>query len=603
MRHAALLLAGFALAAPAFAIDTAAARRYTTERRWVRQIDAAPSAALRAELEAHIVQWLDLAAASGTPKPLFLQIGITGGWIVFGNPGETASALAEALPHLTPGTQDRVKTFLRSFVRANDPTAMAFDHCAWGWGACELTGVRREYYTLPTSPLPDPLNANVYPPPAVPAEALYMLWRYADRTGDWDFISTSTPPSGERWNRIRTLFQSIPATPTRYGEVSGAIGYARMLERFNLSADASYNGAIAKVQAGLTAGTSFGAFLDASYARFLIGTHDWAFTPFHYLRQPNAVGAHLAPEIGRFLRENALDAVRARVTANPNEGQPGQKYSIEAHWPEWYLYRGAYPPIELWTGHYGENHMVAPDTPWALFLIHAFVYEEPGATLARYVDVPYGAADLFHIQRLAAAIEGYGTVAWSATDPGGTPPTNRPPSVVLTAPANGATFTAPATVTLTAAASDTDGTIERVEFLSGSTVLFTDNLAPYTFTWSGVGAGGYTLTARAVDDQGAMAMSAAAAITVTSPADTTPPTVPGSLTATAQSSSAITLAWTASTDNGAIAGYEIERNGALLGNLAAAPPFTDSGLQPSTAYSYRVRAVDGAGNRSGFSSA
>ena len=74
--------------------------------------------------------------------------------------------------------------------------------------------------------------------------------------------------------------------------------------------------------------------------------------------------------------------------------------------------------------------------------------------------------------------------------------------MALTSPANGATFTAPATITLTASASDPENQLARVEFYHGSTLLGTDTTSPYSFTWSSVPAGSYTLTAVAVDADG-----------------------------------------------------------------------------------------------------
>ncbi|HXU06142.1 MAG TPA: galactose oxidase-like domain-containing protein, partial [Polyangia bacterium] len=88
------------------------------------------------------------------------------------------------------------------------------------------------------------------------------------------------------------------------------------------------------------------------------------------------------------------------------------------------------------------------------------------------------------------------------------------PTVTLTQPANGATFTAPATIDLAANASDTDGSVTKVEFFNGQTKLGEDTTAPYTFTWSDVGAGSYSLTARATDDLGGATTSLASGITV-----------------------------------------------------------------------------------------
>jgi chitodextrinase len=82
--------------------------------------------------------------------------------------------------------------------------------------------------------------------------------------------------------------------------------------------------------------------------------------------------------------------------------------------------------------------------------------------------------------------------------------------------------------------------------------------------------------------------------------DTTAPSAPGSLTAIAQTSATIGLAWTASTDNVGVTGYNVYRNGALLTSTTATT-FTDSGLTASTSYTYTVKAYDGAGNLSASS--
>ncbi|MBD0260640.1 MAG: hypothetical protein ICV83_33395, partial [Cytophagales bacterium] len=96
---------------------------------------------------------------------------------------------------------------------------------------------------------------------------------------------------------------------------------------------------------------------------------------------------------------------------------------------------------------------------------------------------------------------------------GGTPG-NLSPAATLTAPAHNATFAANASITLTATATDSDGTVAKVEFYNGSTLLGSDATAPYAFTWSNVAAGTYTLTARATDDKGATGTSAAATVVV-----------------------------------------------------------------------------------------
>jgi regulation of enolase protein 1 (concanavalin A-like superfamily) len=101
-------------------------------------------------------------------------------------------------------------------------------------------------------------------------------------------------------------------------------------------------------------------------------------------------------------------------------------------------------------------------------------------------------------------------------------PANQPPSATLTSPAANATFTAPATVAMAANASDPEGNLARVDFMSGSTVLGSDTTAPYSFSWTNVPAGTYILTARAVDGEGAATSSAPVSISVTDPASSLP---------------------------------------------------------------------------------
>src|SRR6476661_1048285 len=80
------------------------------------------------------------------------------------------------------------------------------------------------------------------------------------------------------------------------------------------------------------------------------------------------------------------------------------------------------------------------------------------------------------------------------------------PVVSLTAPVNGATYSAPATITLTATASDRDGYITRVEFYQGANKLGESYTAPYRLTISGVPAfnytGVYAFSVKAYDNAG-----------------------------------------------------------------------------------------------------
>ncbi|WP_239615333.1 carbohydrate binding domain-containing protein [Cohnella mopanensis] len=111
----------------------------------------------------------------------------------------------------------------------------------------------------------------------------------------------------------------------------------------------------------------------------------------------------------------------------------------------------------------------------------------------------------------------------------------------------------------------------------------------------------YSYTVKAYDAAtNRSALSSPPASATTTPPDTQAPTMPTNVTATAVSSSSINVAWTASTDNIGVTGYEVYRNGTLVGQ-STTTSYADIGLAATTAYSYTVKAFDAAANRSEFS--
>ena len=98
-----------------------------------------------------------------------------------------------------------------------------------------------------------------------------------------------------------------------------------------------------------------------------------------------------------------------------------------------------------------------------------------------------------------------------------TPPGNIAPTVSLTSPNPGATFTEGETITIAASASDSDGSVSKVEFFQGSTRLGEDTAEPYTYSWANVPKGTYEITAVATDNLGASTPSGT--ITITFEAD------------------------------------------------------------------------------------
>jgi chitodextrinase len=88
----------------------------------------------------------------------------------------------------------------------------------------------------------------------------------------------------------------------------------------------------------------------------------------------------------------------------------------------------------------------------------------------------------------------------------------------------------------------------------------------------------------------------------TPPSDTTPPSQPGNLQATALDPNRVALSWSASTDNVGVTGYRVYRNSSLVATVTGTG-YTDTGLAPATTYAYQVVAYDAAGNASSPASA
>jgi hypothetical protein len=102
------------------------------------------------------------------------------------------------------------------------------------------------------------------------------------------------------------------------------------------------------------------------------------------------------------------------------------------------------------------------------------------------------------------------------------PPSNTPPNVQITYPANNATFLVGQSTFVAANASDSDGAIARVEFYDGPTFIALDATAPYQVGLNYLSGGVHTLTARAFDNLGAVTISSPVSITVNTRPGPTP---------------------------------------------------------------------------------
>ncbi len=188
------------------------------------------------------------------------------------------------------------------------------------------------------------------------------------------------------------------------------------------------------------------------------------------------------------------------------------------------------------------------------------------------------------------------------------PPPNQLPTVAITAPATGATLTVNNAVTISATAADADGTVSKVGFYDGATLLNEDTASPYSYSWRPTVTGSHSLTARATDNSGGVRTSATVSVTVTSSGpDTQAPTL--TLTSPAAQTQNITGSPTftvTTSDNVGVTAVDYQVDGDAAGTASSSP--WSFRLPSASAYTtgvhvIRARARDAAGNQSSWSSA
>jgi chitodextrinase len=132
----------------------------------------------------------------------------------------------------------------------------------------------------------------------------------------------------------------------------------------------------------------------------------------------------------------------------------------------------------------------------------------------------------------------------------------------------------------------------------GATPIATVSATNFSDTGLGIGST-HTYTVKAFDGANNVSTASNTVTVSTLGSDTVPPTAPTGLTATGSSTTTIDLNWTASTDNFAVTGYKVFRDGGLTEiATVSTTSFSDTGLAVNSTHSYTVVAFDGAGNQS-----
>ena len=161
---------------------------------------------------------------------------------------------------------------------------------------------------------------------------------------------------------------------------------------------------------------------------------------------------------------------------------------------------------------------------------------------------------------------------------------NLPPTVSITSPTNGAAFTSPATVPITANADDPDGSVTNVAFFDGGAFLGGTNNTPYTVT-TNFTTGSHALTAVATDNLGLSTTSAVVNVTVNvgnAPPSVTITNPPDN--ATFGNTDAVTVQTSASDSDGSVTNVQLFNGAVLLRSFSAGPySFTGTAIAGSFA--------------------
>lgn len=173
--------------------------------------------------------------------------------------------------------------------------------------------------------------------------------------------------------------------------------------------------------------------------------------------------------------------------------------------------------------------------------------------------IPVSDTTYFRYIRYISAAGGWGNVS-EIEFYGSAAIQNQPPVVVITNPEHGARFIAPAQFEITARATDADGTISRVEFYTGETLLFRDSIYPYAYNVTNLPAGNYTFTAKAYDNMGAastysisdivVSTNIAPTVSITSPLTNASYTAPATISIQAEAADVDGTIWKVEFYNG-----------------------------------------------------
>jgi fibronectin type 3 domain-containing protein len=232
------------------------------------------------------------------------------------------------------------------------------------------------------------------------------------------------------------------------------------------------------------------------------------------------------------------------------------------------------------------------------YLVFRDTLPSPIATVVGTAFSDTGLTPLSSHSYRVIAIDGAGNLSgYSNTATANTPADTTAPSAPTDLTAVGSNST---TINLswTASTDNVDVVGYSVFRDGGATAIATVSVTNFSDTGLGIGST-HTYTVKALDAANNVSAASNTVTASTQGNDTTPPTAPTGLTATGSSSTTIDLNWTASTDNFAVTGYKVFRDGGATEiATVSTTSFSDTGLAVNSTHSYQVVAFDAAGNQS-----
>jgi hypothetical protein len=336
-------------------------------------------------------------ALSKNWAPLYVEPGLAGREFFFADSRETFTALSYAYPHLSRSDRSKLKKHLTALFQSRPP---------FGTNAVASLkdGERREHFQVP----PQALSRLGNDKAAHRFGGVYAAELYAERCNAWPEVLKS-------WPEIQSAFTDFTNKNPNFGQkpelyfnryLSSLIAYEKIAARMQSLvmnsniAERSTNSNFAAHAGSLTMTATptlaqWWREADATLTNFngsqqldpFIQKGDklsWAVFPH---RHKLAIFQDMTPEIAEIIRREAPEAAAQVWSTFTNLA------------PTWHL-QG-----EERQYHFGENFVDTPDFALSAFQALAFVQKAKTAELVDRVDIPFCKADLYHLQKLAIALE------------------------------------------------------------------------------------------------------------------------------------------------------------------------------------------------------